>query len=271
MQEERAYPGNFIRFLGTAGTRFIMLSQRRSSGGIWFSCGGARGVIDPGPGSLVRLCEAKPPISPISINTIILTHRHVDHSSDVNALAEGMTLKAAKPRGFVLLTRDCFEGGDSVLMNYMSKRIKMVAFHEDGADSEPAPDLSLESVAHSHNGVQCFGVIFKRTCAPHWGLISDTAPLESFSKRYVGCEMIVINVALSMPKARIDHMSLPEVESLLGTICPRTAVLTHMGNDLLDMGGERISRKLSTNRTKVIAATDGMVISLDGDFKNLEG
>ena len=96
-----AYPENFIHFLGTAGTRFMMLSQRRSTGGIWFSYGGTIGVIDPGPGSLVKICEASPTLSPIDINTLILTHRHVDHSSDINALAEGMILNSQIGRAHV--------------------------------------------------------------------------------------------------------------------------------------------------------------------------
>jgi phosphoribosyl 1,2-cyclic phosphodiesterase len=168
-----------------------MLSQKRSSGGIWFSYGGARGVIDPGPGSLVRICEARPPLSPIDINTLVLTHRHVDHSSDINALVEGMTLKSRSPRGFVLLTRDCVEDGDRVLMRYLTDRIKNIAFHSDGSHSSPVGGVDIESVPHSHHGVQCFGLIFRKNGLPSWGLISDTAPLPCFALRYADCELLV--------------------------------------------------------------------------------
>jgi phosphoribosyl 1,2-cyclic phosphodiesterase len=262
--DKTRYPDNFIRFLGTAGTRFIMLSQRRASGGIWFSCGASRGVIDPGPGSLVRICEAVPPISPVDINTLILTHRHVDHSSDLNVLAEGMTLKSLEPRGFVLLTEDCFEDGDSVLLKYMKKKIKKIALHSDGAIFEPAAGVSVESVLHSHHGVECYGLIFRGSGLPVWGLVSDTSPLENFPERYKDCELIVINTALLLPRPRLNHMSLSDAKSLLARIRPRAAVITHMGNELLDMGSGEISRKLSLPGTKVTAAEDGMTIDLSG-------
>jgi phosphoribosyl 1,2-cyclic phosphodiesterase len=258
-----SYPNNFIRFLGTAGTRFIMLSQRRSSGGIWFSCGGARGVIDPGPGSLVRICEASPALSPVDINTLILTHRHVDHSSDINALAEGMVLKSRDPRGFVLLTRDALEDGDRVLMRYLTSKISKITTHSDGSLSRPAADVTVESVRHCHHGVQCFGLIFRKPGLPSWGVISDTAPMADFAARYAECGVVIINTALRLPRSRLDHMTMADVSSLLAHLRPKRAVITHMGGELLDLGGEYISRRLSTKHTKVTAAEDGMIINLE--------
>ena len=45
---------NKIKFLGTAGARFVVTQQLRKSGGIWLSLDGTNVLIDPGPGSLVR-------------------------------------------------------------------------------------------------------------------------------------------------------------------------------------------------------------------------
>jgi hypothetical protein len=87
--------------------------------------------------------------------------------------------------------------------------------------------------------------------------------LPDFPKRYSDCELLIINAALMFPRAKLDHLSLPEVGSLLGLAAPETAVITHMGNDLLDRGGKYISRRLATKKTKVTAATDGMTITLE--------
>ena len=258
-----SYPENFIRFLGTAGTRYIMLSQRRSTGGIWFSYGGARGVIDPGPGSLVKICEASPPLSPIDINTLILTHRHLDHSSDINVLTEGMILNSRFPRGLVLLTNDCVEDGDRVLLRYLAGRIGKITTHENGSFVFPAGSVSIESVRHSHHGVQCFGFIFRHSQLPAMGLISDTAPMPDFTERYADCETLVINATLKIPKARLDHMTITDIQSLLGLLHPKIAVITHMGKEMLDLGDEYLSRRLSTKYTRVIPARDGMIIDLD--------
>jgi ribonuclease BN (tRNA processing enzyme) len=260
---ETKYPKNFIRFLGTAGTRFMMLSQRRGTGGIWFSYGGCRGVLDPGPGSLVRICEASPPLWPTDINTLILTHRHIDHSSDLTVLAEGMTLKSAEKRGCVLLTEDSSEGGDSVLLKFAEKKIKHLHRHEDGRRTALLGGVTVESVRHEHHGVQCYGVVFRKEGLPTWGLLSDTAALPSFPERYSECEILVMNVTMPFPRARLDHLSLPDAVSLLQAVHPKLAVVTHMSGMLLDYGPERIAETLSTDRTKAVAADDGMTVDLE--------
>jgi ribonuclease BN (tRNA processing enzyme) len=269
--EASGYPRNFIRFLGTAGTRFIMLSQRRSSGGLWFSYGGARGVIDPGPGSLVQICAADPPLAAIDINTIILTHRHVDHSSDVNALVEGMTLMSRERRGRILLTRDCVARGDSVLLNYEAGRVRDISTHSEGARTELSPAAAVESVRHEHHGVECFGLIFRGAGLPTWGLISDTTALPDFPRRYEECGTLVINMAIPLPRARLDHMSMADVGSLLQVLHPARVILTHLGGDILDMGPDRVASALRTERTEVTVASDGMTVDLEGQNAIQEG
>ncbi|MDO9543683.1 MAG: MBL fold metallo-hydrolase, partial [Synergistaceae bacterium] len=91
MNEPFSYPNNFLRFLGTGGARFAMLKQLRKTGGIWFTYGGLNGVVDPGPGSLYHMCSATPPLDPHELRAIMLTHRHLDHSTDINVTAEAMT------------------------------------------------------------------------------------------------------------------------------------------------------------------------------------
>ncbi|MDD5771107.1 MAG: hypothetical protein PHO81_02585, partial [Candidatus Omnitrophica bacterium] len=56
--------GNFIKFLGTAGARFVMIKQLRASGGLWVSSGQANVLIDPGPGSIVRCAASRPKLDP---------------------------------------------------------------------------------------------------------------------------------------------------------------------------------------------------------------
>jgi ribonuclease BN (tRNA processing enzyme) len=262
LEKYAEYPENYIRFLGTSGTRFIMLSQRRASGGIWFSYNGCKGVIDPGPGSLVQICAANPELSPEDIKFLILTHRHIDHCSDLNVLAEGMTLRSREKKGEILLTDDSTEEGDSVLLGYIAKKIRRIHRHRDGKTTELSGGATVESVIHSHHGVQCYGLIFRCPGLPSWGVISDTAALPHFPARYKDCDIIIMNVTMLFPWSRLDHLSLPDAASLLQAIHPKLALLTHMGGMLLDYGAPQIEAKLSSNNTKVIAASDGLVVEL---------
>ena len=92
MNNNFSYPDNFLRYLGTGGARFAMLRQIRKTGGIWFSYGGLNGLIDPGPGSLYHICTSSPRLDPHELRAIFLTHKHLDHSTDINVTAEAMTL-----------------------------------------------------------------------------------------------------------------------------------------------------------------------------------
>ena len=71
---------NFIKFLGTAGARFVVIKQLRASGGIFFSLSGTNLLVDPGPGCLVKSIKSRPSIDPLKIDGIFLSHKHIDHS-----------------------------------------------------------------------------------------------------------------------------------------------------------------------------------------------
>ena len=256
------YPSNFIRFLGTSGTRFVMLSQRRATGGIWFSLNGANGVIDPGPGSLVQICNAHPPLYPTDIDALILTHRHIDHSGDLNVLAEAMTLKTRQKRGVVLLAEDCLKKNDSVLLKFVRKKIETILTHSDGVSVPLTTSTVVESVIHKHHGVQCYGLVFHTQGLPQWGIISDTAALPCFTERYKECRLLIINTTLPLPWSRLDHISVSDVASLLEFLHPELVILTHMGRHILDMGAEKVAASLCTKSTRVVAANDGMIVSI---------
>lgn len=263
LRQGSGYPPNFIRFLGTAGTRFVFLTQRRASGGMWFSYGGATGVIDPGPGSLVRICEADPPLDVTDTDTMILTHRHIDHSCDANAIIEGMTLGHRYDKvGRLLITKDAVEPDDAVVLRYARSKVRKIKFHKDGRVRRMEGSMTVESVVHDHHGVQCFGIIARAEGLPEWGIISDTAAQPHFAERYKNCRMLVINTALPARKGNIDHMSVPDVRELLAKISPELVLLTHMGRGVLDLDRDELAASLSSDRTRVVPALDGMTVEI---------
>src|SRR3990167_8899741 len=109
---------NFIKFLGTAGARFVTIKQMRASGGIWISYEGTNVLIDPGPGSLVRCLDTAPKLDPSTLNAIILTHKHIDHSNDINIMIEAMTSGGTKKKGVVFLPGDMLTPG-SIVLDYV--------------------------------------------------------------------------------------------------------------------------------------------------------
>ena len=65
--------------------------QLRASGGVWIKYGDTNFHLDPGPGALVKALSSRPRLSPSSLDALLLSHRHLDHSNDLNIMVEAMT------------------------------------------------------------------------------------------------------------------------------------------------------------------------------------
>lgn len=78
-----------ILFLGTAGARYVVAKQLRASAGLLFRNDRDYLLIDPGPGTLVYLAKYK--LYPEKIKSLLVSHKHLDHSADLNILVDAIT------------------------------------------------------------------------------------------------------------------------------------------------------------------------------------
>lgn len=259
---KKEYPENFFKYIGTAGSRFSMMKQIRSTGGIWFSYGGITGVIDPGPGSLFNICRAVPDLDPNSLDIILLSHKHLDHSTDINVLVEAMTNGGFEKKGIFILPMDCYDNDDPVLLRYSRRSINLIVTPEDKDIIELGKGVTVEIVTLEHHGVQCFGFIFRKEGLKTWGVISDTKPLEKLSERYAECDFISVNATFPQKKPNLDHMSFEDIGDLIKKISPRLVTVTHLGLRALENNPPQLARKICTPETKVYAGEDGMFVNL---------
>src|SRR5580658_5728384 len=109
-----------VTFLGTGGARFVVARQFRASGGMWMRFGDTQIHVDPGPGALVRALSNVPPFVPAELDAIVLSHKHLDHSADINVMIEAMTTGGFRPRGALVAPRDAFEG-EPVILPYAAR------------------------------------------------------------------------------------------------------------------------------------------------------
>src|SRR5437588_7252374 len=114
-----------ILFLGTGGARFVVARQIRASGGMWMRFGRTQIHVDPGPGALVRALSHVPPCNPRELDGIALSHKHLDHSNDVNVMIEAMTSGGFHRRGTVLAPADALEG-EHVVLPYAQKFVERI-------------------------------------------------------------------------------------------------------------------------------------------------
>src|SRR4030067_2718136 len=124
---------SFIKFVGTAGARFVVMKQLRASGGVWLSVGKTNLYIDPGPGALLRCLSSKPRLEPSTLDGILLTHKHLDQSNDVNVRTEAMTEGGFKKRGILFAPEDALEE-DPVVLNYVRNYVEKIVVLKENCE-----------------------------------------------------------------------------------------------------------------------------------------
>jgi len=252
---------DWIKFLGTAGARFVVAKQLRSSGGIWLSLKGVNLYLDPGPGALVRCLASKPKLDPMKLDGIILSHKHLDHAGDINALIEAMTDGGYRRRGILFAPRDALEE-DPVVLQYVRSYLDKIEVLQENREYV-IKDLRFATAQRHIHAVETYGFNFyleKLTLS----FITDTKFYPQLIGQYPG-EVLVINVVLlTEPEHPIEHLSLGNVQNILQNVRARVVILTHFGMRMLQARPWEIAEKLSqeTGR-KVIAARDGMTLPLD--------
>ncbi|MFO8034999.1 MAG: MBL fold metallo-hydrolase [Candidatus Bipolaricaulota bacterium] len=248
-----------IRFLGTAGARFVVARQLRYSAGTWLELGNTQLLVDPGPGTLVRARRARPALAPEKLTGILLSHKHLDHSSDTNVMLEAMAEGGRRQRGTLLAPTDALEGGDPVILRYVRSFPRRIRVWRDGQPVE-LDQLTVTPVRHQH-GVETYGLVVDSP-EGRLGFVVDGRMSDELPERYAGCQLLVLNTVRREWTPDVDHLSLPESLELIRAVRPHLAVLTHFGMTMLRAGPRRLAEQATQKLgTQVRAAADGMTVS----------
>ncbi|MCD6237227.1 MAG: MBL fold metallo-hydrolase [Thermoplasmata archaeon] len=251
---------SWIKFLGTGGARFVVIKQLRASGGLWLNLANTNIFIDPGPGALLRCLSSKPKLNPADLDGIILTHRHIDHSNDINIMIEAMTNGGFKKKGVVFAPKDALEK-DPVILHYVRDQVDRIEILREKG-SYTLGNISFSTPVRHVHGVETYGLNIQGENSTI-SLITDTRYFDGLESYYDG-DIIIINVVRLEEKEGIDHLSLKDAEKILSANKPKLGVLTHFGMTMLKAKPWELADKLSKKlNIKVIAARDGMTIDLD--------
>lgn len=241
----------------------MVAKQLRSSAGTFIRIAGKRVVLDPGPGTLVRLAKSKPAIDATKLDGVILSHLHIDHSNDVNVLLDAMTAGGLEKRGVLFAPASCLAGDDAVVLGYLRPYLNEIVTLE-AETSYSFGDLSfVTSVAHDH-GTETYGVSFERS-GRKVSFLVDTRYFPDLMESYVGADVLVLNVVRLKPRksGEVLHLCVDDVREILGQVKPRIAVLTHFGMTMIKakpwLVAEELSKELGLD---VRAASDGMTLEL---------
>lgn len=253
---------NFIKFLGTAGARFVVTKQLRASGGVWLSLKNRNIYIDPGPGALVKCLSSKPKLEPSQLDAIILTHKHIDHSNDVNIMIEAMTEGGFKKKGVLFAPQDALEN-DPVVFQYIRKALERIEILKEGKSYKVGEVSFSTPIRHKHP-VETYGLVFDYN-SKKIAFIVDTLYFEELSRVYKS-DLLIMNVMRYKPheSGEVEHLCLDDGINLIKKIKPKVSVLTHFGMTMIKNKPWEIAEKLEKElKTKVIAASDGLTLNLE--------
>ena len=249
---------NRIIFLGTGGARYVVFRQIRASGGMWMELGDTRLLVDPGPGSLVRMRSRREPLDPMDLDGVVLSHAHLDHSGDLNIVIEAMTGGGFRKRGRVILPRAAMNEPGTVL-DYLKDCVEGFTLLDEGG-KYAIGDLSIETPFRHIHGVETYGMNFKLKDLTV-SYVADSRYTDKLQEVYTG-QVLIVNVVRAKP-SNLDHLCLEDAQTIIQAAKPDLAVLTHFGMSVIQakpwIVAEEMSQKTGVN---VIAARDGMTLDL---------
>jgi ribonuclease BN (tRNA processing enzyme) len=250
-------PDSFV-FLGTWGARVMVANQILASGGIWFNLSETQLLIDPGPGSIVQATKRN--LKAEKLSAIFLTHRHLDHSADINIMVEAMTQGGIKPKGQLFAPSDALDD-EPLLYSYLRKYLDKINILQE-KHTYTIEKIQITTSTRNIHPVETYGLVIKND-TNLLGYLVDTRYSQHVVDSYQGCNLLIINVVLSENKHNIDHLTMADAENIITQIKLKVAILTHFGMNVWRAQPWLLAQEMSMRTgNHVIAAHDGMQFSL---------
>jgi phosphoribosyl 1,2-cyclic phosphodiesterase len=247
----------FIKFLGSGGARFVAATQIRATGGLWLSYKNTNLYIDPGPGAVVRMRASDECLDPVSLNGILITHKHLDHANDVNIIIEAMTDGGFKKKGILFCPEDAVDG-DTVVLKYVRKYLDRTVFLKE-QESYILKDIRFTTPVRHVHPVETYGTIFHLNKTI--GLISDTRYFDGLPDFY-HADYLIVNVLRVNPIEKqeiVEHLAVADFVRIVKQVRPEIAIMTHFGMSMIKENPDFLAEKLKKETgINIVAAYDGM-------------
>ena len=235
----------------------MVASQLLASGGLWFNLGSTEILLDPGPGTLVQACKIR--LNAAKLKAILLSHKHLDHSSDVNVMIEAMAQGGFHRRGVLLAPADALDN-DPVVLQYVRPFLERIEVLKEGGEYR-IDNVSIRTPLRHKHPVETYGIIFQ-TERYTISCIVDTRYFDELCHHYQA-DLLIINLMRLESGAPLDHLSVPDAAQIIKSLKPKAALLNHFGMSMWRAKPWTVAQRLSEETgVRVIAASDGMRFDL---------
>ena len=248
--------------MGTAGGKFAINKQLRSSGGIVIRVRGIQFHIDPGPGALVKANQCN--VSVRANNVLLCSHAHLGHCNDINVIVDAMTHSGIDKRGIFIGSKSVIHGKDnerSYLTRKHKGRVEKILALEPGNVVKFGYDIELRTLKTKHSDETALGFkIFSDKFVV--GYSGDTAFSEELIEELKGSDILILNILMPFGDQKEYNLSSDDAVKIIQGVKPTLAIITHFSQKMLEQNPIYQAREIQRiTGVQTIAARDGMTIN----------
>ena len=250
-----------IIFLGTGGDSYVVGRQLRASGGIILQINDDQFHIDPGPGSLVMAKETG--INLRANTALFVTHNHINHCNDINAVIDAMTYSGFDKKGVLVANNTVVNGSmhyTPFLQKYFRDCLERFIVLEEGK-KVGINNVEIIAIKAKHSDPNAIGFKF---ITPDYTLTytGDTKYSVETMAEYENSDVLILNVPCLKNDESRDNLCKEDAIKIIKKVAPRLAIITHFGINFLKADPLYEIREIQKQTNcQVIAATDGMVVN----------
>jgi ribonuclease BN (tRNA processing enzyme) len=264
-----------LHVLGAGGAVF---TPERGPAAYWVEVDGQGLLLDPGPGALVRLVrQPGAPDEVDAIDTVLLSHLHLDHTADLAPLLFALHSILARATAPLRLVgppglSDFLERLRGVYGSWLEPRCRPLELRElaagDGLDLAGGGRAETFAAAHEETrfGAPCLGWSFRDREGRRLVYSGDTGPGDALREAAVGCELLLVECSTPDDLAVDGHLSPSRVADLARNARPGRVVLTHMYPLVAAQDPARTVTALAA--VPCTAARDGEVFTVPDETEN---
>jgi ribonuclease BN (tRNA processing enzyme) len=254
-----------ILFLGTGGDIAVTSKLQRASGGIIIQVDDCQFHLDPGPGALVQ--AARHGINVRDHTAILVSHAHLWHCNDVNAIIAAMTLNGMDKHGILVASESFLKS--NLLTEFHKKCLEKIIPAKAGKKAA-LENVEIRTLETEHEDKETVGF---KMFTPKFILsyTSDTKYKKNLVDQYSKSDILIINHTHPFGAKKSKTLNSDDVVKIIKKAKPKLAILTHFGKKLMNSNPIYEAREIQKlTGVQVIAAEDGMNIdpvSYSADMK----
>lgn len=250
-----------IIFLGTGQGSSVLGKQIRSSGGIAIQVLGNQFLLDPGPGCIAKANENN--IHLRETTAILISHNHISHCNDVNAVIEVMTHSGLDRQGALIANETVVNGTEKIhpyLTNYHRTLLeKVMVIRKD--QRVAINEIEIQALQSNHSDPNSVGFKF---VTPEFILSysGDTEFSNKLAEYYKGSDILILNVPYPGNKSENDNLCTEDAIKIIETVKPALSIITHFSLKMINADPLNEARQIQkATGQQVIAAKDNMEIN----------